>query len=261
MFASTPHGSEQSMSLTDNRQFSASKRQIITHLLKRNRLLAALSVPDSAHFIAKLELVKLTKGKTLYHLADTIHYAYFPLSGMVSILSTTEEGLTTEISMVGTEGVVGIPVVLRIPIAPYEVAVQMSGEALRVSADLFRREFDKNIILQSLVLRYLHTLITHISQSASCNRFHALEERLCRWLLIGRDCIKSNSLKLTQVDLSHMLGASRPAVTNTAKALQQAKIISYSRGQIEILDDRVLQAKSCECYRIISEEINQPRVA
>lgn len=250
------------MSLTDNRQFSTLNRdRIINHLLKRNRLLAALSVSDSAPFIAKLELVKLTKGKTLYHFSNTVRYAYFPLSGMVSILSTTENGLTTEISMVGQEGVVGIPIILRIPTAPYEVAVQMSGEALRVTADLFRREFDQGSILQSVVLRYIHTLIMHISQSASCNRFHPLEERLCRWLLISRDCIKSNSIKLTQTDLSHMLGASRPAVTNTAKALQQTGIISYSRGQIEILDERALQARSCECYRMIAHEISQSHVA
>jgi CRP-like cAMP-binding protein len=249
-------------STTDRQQPSSSNpNHLLTHLLKRNRILAALSVSESAHFISKLEFVRLTKGKTLYHFGDYVHFAYFPVSGMISILSTTNEGATIEIGMIGSEGVIGIPIVLRIPTAPYDISVQMSGEALRVKADLFRREFDRGGVLQTVVLRYLHSLITNISQSASCNRFHTLEERLCRWLLVSRDCVKSTSLKFTQTDLARMLGASRPAVTKASKALQAAGVIRCRYGQIEILDEKRLQKRSCECYRLIAQAMNHPSVA
>jgi CRP-like cAMP-binding protein len=220
-----------------------------------NRILAALPRQEYQRLFANLELVQLARNKVLYNFGDHIQHAYFPNSGMISLLSITENGSTTEVSMVSNEGVVGIPIILGVNTSPYLVKAQISGNALRVRAELLKSEFNRGGPLHEFILRYTYTLIGQISQSAACNRFHTLEERLCRWLLISQDRVKSDTLTLTQEILSHMVGASRTNVTEAAYALKRAGLISYTRGNVHILNRQALESSACECYNVVKREI------
>ncbi len=222
----------------------------------QNRILAALPHEEFARLLAHLENVFLEKGEIIYLTGDDIQYAYFLGSGLLSFLSTTETGSTIEVAMVGNEGIVGLPVILRNRTIPYEVTVQFAAEAFRIKADALREEFDRGKTFHELVLRYLSLLIDQISQSSICNRFHTLEETQSRWLLTVQDRVNSDSLNLTQETISHALGVPRTAVTMAAGRLQRAGLIRYSRGKILILDRARLEANSCECYRIIRNELN-----
>jgi CRP-like cAMP-binding protein len=224
------------------------------HLFE-NLVLAALPRSEYERLRPHLETVKLMQGKVLYNVGDTIQHVYFLKGGMASLLSLTEDGLSVEVGMVGNEGVVGTPVVLRMGTMPYQVVVQLSANAVRLRSDVLQAEFNRGGRLQDLMLRYMHTLLTQISQSAACNRFHSVEERLCRWLLISRDRIQTEIIPLTQEFLSQMMGSPRTSVTAIAGNLQRAGIISYNRGKVQILNRQELEAVSCECYRIVREEI------
>jgi CRP-like cAMP-binding protein len=159
--------------------------------------------------------------------------------------------------MVGKEGMIGHPVILKHGMTLYEVSVQMATDALRIRAEVLEEEFQKGGALQELVLRYLDLLIAQVSQLSICNRFHILEKALSRWLLIVQDRANSDSLNLTQESISHALGVPRTGVTMAAGNLQRAGLIRYSRGKIVILDRTRLEASSCECYRIIHNETQQ----
>lgn len=221
-----------------------------------NGLLSALPRAEYERLSPHLELVRLTPGKILYNAGDVVRHAYFPRGGMICLLSTTEDGRTIEVGMIGSEGMAGIPIVLRSGAAPYQVMVQLAGNALRVSGNALREEFNRGGKLQDLLLRYTHSLLIQVAQSAACNSFHTMKARLCRWLLVSRDRTHTDTLQLTQEFLSQMIGAPRTRVTMVAHDLQRAGLIRYSRGKITILDKRGLEAKSCECYRVVREQIN-----
>lgn len=221
----------------------------------QNQILAALSREEQNQIRSNQETVRLTKGKVLYDAGDAIRHLYFPMGGMVSLLSTTRDGASIEVGMIGNEGVAGLPVLLGINAAPYRVMVQIPGNAIRIRADALKKVFDKGGGLHDLLLKYTHTLLMQISQSAACNRFHTVEERLCRWLLISRDRVHSDTIYLTQEFLSHMLGVPRTSVTTIAGKLQRGRLIRYSRGKIQITDRPRMEAASCECYDIITEDL------
>jgi CRP-like cAMP-binding protein len=225
-------------------------------LAVQNRILAALPHEEFTRLLPHLETVYLDKGEIVYLTGDDIQFAYFLVSGLLSFLFTTETGSTIEVGMVGNEGIVGVPVILRNPVIPYAVTVQVVTEAFKIRAEALREEFDRGEMLHELVLRYLNVLIVQISQSCICNRFHTLGETLSRWLLIVQDRVRSDSLNLTQESISQILGVPRTAVTMAAGGLQRAGLIRYSRGRIFILDRTRLEAHSCECYRIIRDELN-----
>jgi CRP-like cAMP-binding protein len=176
---------------------------------------------------------------------------------MASLLSTTESGSTVEVGMVGYEGFVGSALILKTNRMPYRSIMQIAGQATKIKAQPLMDQFDKNIDLRNLVLRYLHLVLTQVSQSALCNRFHTLEERLCRWLMISREIIDSDEIPLTQELLSQMLGVARTGVTMTASILQQSGLIRYRRGHITILDREALADASCECYIIVKQEFDR----
>jgi CRP-like cAMP-binding protein len=171
------------------------------------------------------------------------------------MLSITEDGSTVEVAMVGNEGVVGLPLILRADRMPFRVMVQVTSKAVSMQGSLLLEESKRNAHFQALLLRYAHTIVTQIAQSAACNRFHSVEERLCRWLLTTRDRVKSDRFDLTQEFISHMLGVPRTAVTMTAVNIQKMGLIRYSRGKIVILDPQGLETAACECYRVVTEEI------
>ena len=222
----------------------------------RNRILGALPHEELAHLLPHLEEVNLEKGETLYLTGDNIKHAYFPNNGLLSLLFTTETGSTVEVASVGNEGVVGLPVILRNHIIPYEVTVQFTTEAWKIRANRLQEEFDRGKSLHEFLLRYLNVLIAQISQSSICNRFHSLNEALSRWLLTAQDRVNSDNLNLTHETISHTLGAPRTAVTGAAGELQRAGIIRYMRGNISILNRAKLEENSCECYRIIRDELD-----
>ena len=176
---------------------------------------------------------------------------------MASLLSTTESGSTIEVGMVGYEGFVGTALILKMHRMPYRSMIQIAGHATKIKAKPLLDQFDKNLRLRDLVLRYLHVVLTQVSQSAVCNRFHTLEERLCRWLMISRDIIDSDEIPLTQELLSQMLGVARTGVTMTAGALQRSGLIRYGRGRITILDREAVADAACECYRIVKQEFDR----
>jgi CRP-like cAMP-binding protein len=222
-----------------------------------NRLLASLPPPDYARLRAALEPVRLAKGFVLYEVGDPVRYAYFLTSGMVSLLATTGEHAAVQVAMVGNEGIVGIPAFLRVNAMPYRVTVQLPTTALRLRASVLNAEVNSCGALTDALLRYLHMLVTQITQSAVCNRYHTIEARLCRWLLLSSDRAHSDILPLTQETLANMLGVQRTGVTAAAGALQRARLINYRRGKIRILDARGLKGTACECYRVVSEELAQ----
>jgi CRP-like cAMP-binding protein len=188
---------------------------------------------------------------------DIAEDVYFPNSGMVSIVSTTEDGSAVEICMVGNEGLVGIPAILGIDAAPYFSKVQIPGDAIKMKASVLRNEFNKGGSVQYMLLRYIFLLISQFSQSAVCNRFHTVEKRLCRWLLIAHDRVKVDEFKLTLESISQMMGMHRPNLSAVAGALQRAGLISYQRGKLIILDRKGLEATSCECYKVVKDKFDQ----
>jgi CRP-like cAMP-binding protein len=163
--------------------------------------------------------------------------------------------------MVGNEGFIGLSLALKTQIAPYRISVQIAVDALRINALALRGELLRGGKLEELILRYAHSLFVHICQSAVCGRFHSVEKRLGRWLLIARDRGHSNDINFTQEIISHMLGTPRTVVTTAAGNLQDAGFIRYRRGRITILNPQGLEATACECYAIVKKEINLSYVA
>jgi CRP-like cAMP-binding protein len=215
-----------------------------------NLLLAALPRKSYAELLPRLTPVVLTFGDVLYEPGQPIDQVYFPCDSMVSLLTLVEDHLALEVGLVGLEGVVGSPLALGIDRSPVRALVQGGGSAMRMGAGSFRSALRRDPPLQRGLLRYVHALMSQVTQTAACNRFHLVEARLARWLLMTRDRMRSNEFRLTQDFLSHMLGVRRVGVTEAAGALQRRKLIEYSRGVIGILDNRGLEAAACSCYRI-----------
>lgn len=221
-----------------------------------NRLLAGLPKKEYQRLLPELENVPLTFGDILYEPGDTIGHVYFPDNGIISLLSKVERQKVLEVGIVGNEGVAGLPVILGVSVSLNRGLVQSAGTAMKMKATVLQKEFRREGVLQRLMHRYLHSLLTQISQSAVCNRFHLVEARLARWLLMTHDRVGSDEFRLTQEFLSNMLGVRREAVSKSAGELQKRKFVNYSRGHITILNRAGLEAITCQCYRIIKDESN-----
>ncbi len=219
-----------------------------------NQILAALPESEYQTIAPHLKPVDLTSGEIISEPNQSITEIYFPQRAMISLVSIMMDGSTTEIGLVGNEGMVGLPAILGGDSTISCSIVQVSGTALHIPADIIQREFLRGGRLQQILLLYIQASLTQVSQSAACNRQHRIEERLARWLLSVRDCVRQNELHLTQEFIANMLGTRRSGVTIAAGTLQQAGIIRYSRGKITILDRQALEDTSCECYRTIQRE-------
>ena len=217
-----------------------------------SRVLASLPPKSYQRLRAQLEPVILTFGQILYEPGETIRQVYFPIDCLISLLTAVDKRRTLEVGMVGNEGMAGMPVVLGIDVSGVRALVQGGGNALRMSSKGFRVAFDRDQLLQQALFRYTHALMAQISQTAACNRFHAAEARLARWLLMTRERVGSDEFPLTHEFLAHMLGLRREGVTEAASALKRRKLIGYSRGKIQILDVRGLKASTCSCYQIVN---------
>jgi CRP-like cAMP-binding protein len=220
-----------------------------------NKILASL--PESSQqWLGTLEPVMLPKGAVLYEPDEQIEHVYFLNNALVSILSMNAEGATVEIGLVGQEGMVGVPAFLG-GVTPYRAVVQMGGDAFRIRGQRLCEEFRRNPFLRDLLLKYTNAFIIQIAQSSICNCYHTLQERLCRWLLVARDAVRSNELVLTHDVIARLLGTRRASVTVAAGLLQRAGLIKMSRGQITIIDPAGLESMSCECYGILSEGVRR----
>ena len=218
-----------------------------------NRLLASLPVDDLEHLSHLLDTVKVEVGEVLYEPGQAIRHIYFPADSLISLLAVAEGRMTLEVGSVGREGMIGASVALGHELAQVRAVVQRSGRASRMESADFCAEFSRTESLQRLLYRYTDTLLAQAIQIAVCSRFHVLEARLARSLLITRDRLQSEKFHLTHEFLAHALGVRRVGVTKAASALQQQKLITYSRGNIEILDSAGLEAVSCRCYELVKD--------
>ena len=221
---------------------------------KQNHLLAALPSADYKRLRPELEHVRLELGQALYESGSGQAYVYFPTDSIVSLLYVMKNGSSAEIAVVGNEGVVGIALFMGGETTPSRAVVQSAGFAYRFRDSLLKIEFERGGALQHLLLRYTQALITQMSQTAACNRHHAVEQQLCRWLLLSLDRLHSNELTMTQELIANMLGVRREGVTQAAGNLQAAGLIHYSRGKITVLDRSKLEARACECYAVVKRE-------
>jgi CRP-like cAMP-binding protein len=219
----------------------------------QNSLLAALPRKSYLRLAPGLAPVELVFGEVLYEAGDPIRDVYFPTQSLVSLLTLVEGHLALEVGMVGREGMVGITLALGADVSPVRALVQGAGPALKMNGQRFRSELNASPPLQRELQRYIYAMMVQISQTAGCNRFHVVEARLARWLLMTRDRVRSGQFRMTHEFLSHMLGVRRVGVTEAASALQRRKLIEYSRGNITILDDRGLEAACCSCYQVVRD--------
>jgi CRP-like cAMP-binding protein len=219
-----------------------------------NRLLATLPKNEYKRLLPKLKTVSLVLGEVLYEPGATIKYVYFPNDSIISLISELSETSLLEVGMVGNEGMAGLAVFMGVNYSSTRALVQGAGTAMRMSSAAVRTEANRLGNLHHLLHRYSHSLLAQVSQSCACNRFHFVDARLARWLLMTKDRLGAEEFPLTQEFLASMLGVRREGVSKAAGALQAAKLIRYSRGIITVLNRRGLEAKSCACYAIIKAE-------
>lgn len=222
-----------------------------------NRLLATLPKKEYERLLPGLKRIPLNFGEVLYEPGDTIKHVYFPNDSIVSLLAALSERSTLEVGMVGNEGFAGLPIFMGVNVSQTRALVQGAGSAMRMTSAAVRHEANHLGALHRLLHRYSHSLLTQVSQSVACNRFHSVDARLARWLLMSSDRLGLDQFRLTQDFMSNMLGVRREGVNKAASTLQAAKLIRYSRGMITILDRRRLEANSCECYAIIKAESDE----
>ena len=227
--------------------------QIARRASVANSMLAALPRKQYQRLLTGLESVALSFGEVLHEPGERIRHVYFPNDSLVSLLTVVEGHLALEVGMVGREGMVGVPVSLGTDVSPVRALVQGAGAAMRMKSARFSDEIRKSPQLQQEVSRYTRALMSQITQTAACNRFHVVEARLARWLLMTRDRVRSDEFRLTHAFLGHMLGVRRVGVTMAARALQKRKLIAYSRGKIKILHRRGLEGAACSCYELIKD--------
>jgi CRP-like cAMP-binding protein len=218
-----------------------------------NRLFESLSVQTRARLQPYVQTVHLEKGRTIYDVGMTVPQVFFPLSGMVALLAMTEEGHAVEVAMVGADGVIGVPPLWPENTSPYEVVVQASCDAHRLTSDALLHEFKRGDDLQRVILAYVDGLVWQLVQSVVCHSRHSLVQRLCRWLLSMRDTLRSDTIELTQESIAHMLGLSRPRVSVALTNLEEKQLIRQRHGRLRIVNPRGLEACSCECHRVLRD--------
>jgi CRP-like cAMP-binding protein len=219
----------------------------------QNRLLAAMPAQDYQRLARHLVPVSLLLKQVLYEPGEQIRHVYFPESGVISLLTVVGPNKAAEVAVVGREGVVGGSTTLGINVSHVRALVQGEGTALRIESSRLRKEFRDNGAWFRELYRFSNALMSQAAQTAACNRFHTVEARLARWLLSTRDRINSRHFDLTQEFLSVMLGVRRVGITGAAMHLQKLKLITYSRGHIQILDSIRLEEAACSCYGVVKE--------
>jgi CRP-like cAMP-binding protein len=227
---------------------------------RQNHLLAALSPAEQERIFPYLELVPMPLGKVLCESGDVQRNAYFPVDCIVSLLNVLHDGRSAELGIVGNDGIVGISLFMGGGGVPCRAVVQCGGYAYCLAGQRLTSEFANADELQLLLLRYTHSLIAEIAQTAVCNRHHSISQQLCRWLLLALDRVASPAeLTVTHELVANMLGVRRESVTAAAGTLRQLGVIAYKRGQLRVLDRSLLERLSCECYEVVHNECNRLR--
>ena len=227
------------------------------HSPNQNHLLAALTAAEFERLAAHLELVPMPLGEMLYEPGGELQHAYFPTTAVVSLHYVMASGASAESAGVGNEGMVGISMFMGGDTTPSSAVVQIAGHAYRLAGCLLKQEFKRAGLMQRLLLRYTQALITQMTQTGACNRHHAVEQQLCRWLLLTLDRVPSHDFVVTQELVASMLGVRREGITAAAGKLQQAGIIRYRRGHIAVLDRSGLEKLTCECYAVVRTELDR----
>ena len=223
------------------------------HVAIPNRLLGALPRTEYYKLLPILEPVNLTFADVLYESRAEIRHVYFPNDCFVSMLTTVDTGRAAEVGLIGSEGMVGVPMALGVAVSPFRAVVQGGGSAMRLKTEDFRRIFGKSAALKREVFLFTHLLMIQIAQTAACNRFHVVTQRMARWMLMTRDRVNSNEFRITQEFLALMLGVRRVGVSAAMSDLRKRSLIDYRRGGITILDHEGLVGVACGCYKTVKD--------
>lgn len=230
---------------------------------RQNRILASLPASDYERILPDLEPIQMPLGWTISEAGDHVKYLHFPTSGIISLIYNLENGSSSEIAIVGNEGMIGISIYMGGESMPSSTEVQSEGQAYRLSRKIMQREFALGGKLQHISLLYTQALIAQTSQTAVCNQHHSLDQQLCRWLLMSVDRLHEDKLFITQGLIAKLLGVSRESINIAASSLQKDGLITYSRGQITVLHRAKLEKRVCECYAVVTKEYERllPAVA
>jgi len=201
--------------------------------------------------------VELRLGDVLYEPGTTLTHAYFPLTAIVSLLYVMKNGESAEIAVVGSEGVVGVPLFMGGGSTSSRALIQSAGGAYRLSAEVLTQEFERGGPVPHLLLRYTQALMTQMVQTAACNKHHSLDQQLCRWLLLSLDRLQGTQMLMTRKLIAHMLGVTPETATEAALRLRDAGLIDYQDGRIKVLDRNALEKRSCECYKVVKQEYDR----
>lgn len=224
---------------------------------KQNQILAALPAEDYARLLPDLELVELPLGWIMSESGDHVNFLHFPISGIVSLIYTLEDGSSSEIALVGNEGMVGISIFMGGESMPTSTEVQSAGAAYKLNRKIMKHEFALGGKLQRLALLYTQALICQTSQTSVCNRHHSLDQQLCRWILMSIDRLHENEMKITQEMVAKLLGVRRESITLTGRQLQKDGLIARTRGHIEVVNRSALEKRACECYEVVKQEYDR----
>ena len=222
-----------------------------------NHLLEALQGSDLRRMMAGCETVELAFADVLYTPMERLSHVYFPLRGFISLIVPGDGSGSLEVGLIGNEGMFGIPLALGVDVSPVRAVVQGAGSALRMESVRFCSELGRSRVLRREIDRYVFVHLSQLAHTAACARFHVVEARLARWLLMTQDRAHADTFHVTQEFLAFMLGVRRVGVTNAASALQKRRLIRYRRGNITVLDRRGLKAASCGCYQADRESYDR----
>lgn len=224
---------------------------------RENPLLAGLLLDAGVQCPPHLEAVAMPLGEVLAEPNQPMRYAYFPTTAIVSLLNVMEDGSTTEVAVVGYEGMVGISLFMGGESSSSRAVVHSAGHGFRMKAKILKEGFARGGRMQHLLLRYTQALLTQMAQTAVCNRHHTVDQQLCRWLLLNLDRLHTNKLEMTQELIAHLMGVRREGITFAAGKLQKAGLIEYHRGHITVFDRPGLEAGACECYAAVRTEYDR----
>jgi len=241
---------------TIGRAGSRELRSVITQdssVRSANHVLAALPLAEWRHLEQHMECVDVPFGASLYQAGAPLRHVYFPTTAIISLVSSMKDGASAEVAVVGNEGVVGVGAFLGGGRALSGAVVQSAGHAWRISAETIARHAWQSEIVMQPLLRYTQALFTHMAQTSACSQHHALDQKLCRWLLLSLDRHSGNEIVATQEQIAGMLGVRREGVTSNALKLQRAGLIQYRRGRMSVLDRAGLEERSCECYSVVRQ--------
>ena len=219
------------------------------HIPTTNLLLASLPRKEYQRFLEHCHTVELVASEILGEPGKRVRDVYFPVNSFISLIAPIDSHDSTEVGMVGNEGMLGLNLALGVKFSLLHALVQGAGKALRMDADQFLKIFEECATLRQKLRAYAYVRMTQLSQTAGCNRFHVVDARLARWILMTRDCAHSNEFHITHEFLSYMLGVRRAGITEAAGMLQKKKLICYSRGHLKVLDRIGLEVVACRCYQ------------